>query len=976
MEQTQGAPKYSVGNVGVGVEINKAPVRNLEEADAVKAVVVPEPVPVSEINPVGIQINRAQGVAEQAQRAKDSEIGILDKLNAMTDLWDTSKLADAALRQYYPEVVGYTASEFVQGLDDTFSEDEIKYLYKANSPQESEYRYDRIKRDREASRIAGMNPVAATVIGFIDPAYLLVDMFSVGAGRAVRSTRMATGAAAGLGAGAIMAGVSGERPISQLELMVNTIGNAGVSAALAKPLTTATKTATSIGRNAAGAGKAAARDDARQGMEWSLYKTMSEYSDVGKEVAETILADPVNQNTRGAANTLREVSSRIGLDLSHYQRYSMARQGTGAVPTLKRLLNPNKHAREQLAFDAKVHDEIMYRTQNPNYRGTDPEVAHGADLVTGYTQKMAKELEARGIVDPGFADANPNYVPRRGLDGMFRRVEGEIGRDALRGSISASIRKVAPHISEEYAGAMAESMIHRATDRAGTGGRVQVANEARADLRQFIINTGADEGEVATMLQKLGVDPQAADPLGNLNKRIPLDMTMPIEGTDIRIMDLFDKDLNTLLEGYHRRTSGRIAADSAGLKTESDWEALRKRLSESIGDSQKRREAEEMFDDLRKSIRGEATGERLPDGMRILSNLSTATSLASGGFWQIVEYGTAMHRQGAVATLQAALKSMPEARKMFKELKEISHGKNPQEAWDLEEVLTAQLMNDIRLKPVVQHYDDMFQAQKGKWMMFSETARDVTPYVNMQKYVHGHHARTVAQLSVQTLRKAALGDAKALKNLARYDIEPGTLKRLRENFEKHGTTSEGIQQWSNRDMGDLNNVLLRMADDAIVQAKLGEIPAFAQFTSTGKFLFKFRSFVLGAHNKTMLSTAKDGHKAMAMLLAYQLPLSVLAVTAQSAARGEPVESVEEAVTKAIGYLSGLGLMTEAFNVIFGTSREVGAPGLAAADNMYGLISSAKNNGASGKTAAAFINAVPVAAVLPGTKLLTNQFKED
>ncbi|MES8785772.1 hypothetical protein U6R20_12270, partial [Cutibacterium acnes] len=188
-------------------------------------------------------------------------------------------------------------------------------------------------------------------------------------------------------------------------------------------------------------------------------------------------------------------------------------------------------------------------------------------------------------------------------------------------------------------------------------------------------------------------------------------------------------------------------------------------------------------------------------------------------------------------------------------------------------------------------------------------------------------------------------------------------------------------------------VMINSMDDAVVRARLGEIPAFAEFSTLGKFLFTFRRFVAATHNKTLVNTInRDGVLGMATLMAYQYPLAFLATAANNVISGKGFDDkspIAATAGQALNYLGAIGFASEFTGVLTGQQRSFGAPGLLFLDRVYGVAGNVAGVGRSALQgdAEGMLNnarqatgntlmALPLLSIVPGVRALTEAVKGD
>jgi hypothetical protein len=272
------------------------------------------------------------------------------------------------------------------------------------------------------------------------------------------------------------------------------------------------------------------------------------------------------------------------------------------------------------------------------------------------------------------------------------------------------------------------------------------------------------------------------------------------------------------------------------------------------------------------------------------------------------------------------------------------------------------------MRPFISKLEDNYDIDPSAHVMHSmQQAKQLVPYINAMRVVHHHQARMTGNLIADTLVRGANGDAKALKALEKYGLDQQLMDKVRADIKQFG---QDTSKWSDGTWDAVRNPLNRMVDDAVLRSRTGEMPAFAQFSEVGKFIFTFRSFVLAAHNKILAGTlSRDGLAGISLLLAYQFPLTLAAVQAEHMMRGKGKMSDEDWVKRAIAQMGGLGLFTEIFGAVVGDKTKFGAPGTLLLDKAYNVLNRV-GSGDVGGSVNAVVSATPILSIVPGIKALT------
>lgn len=1010
--------------------------------------VIPAPVKTADLS-TPLQDAARQGAVEQFDKMQELEsTPVATALSASVKNWDTTQLLDAALNKpTFQADPNFHPNEALQNVQFPVSEDDRTFLFKSKSMDEFNWRTQQLQEMRERTQLAHTAPVMNAVLQFADPLYLATDLLSMGAGTALKLGRLGTAAVGAATTAATMTAVGNEaRPVSQNEVIFAAALHGAATTAFYRPAPVkrpladmspeefaaemqrrngidpnnpppfdpnmamspmamslgfgGRRGATEVDEVPESIRATAQRglDLARRGeqtnpkrpfLEWSLFKSFSQHSDEASALAGRLLDDPLNPNMTSAAAIQRETQARFGVLLNQYEDTLRNALTTDGWSNVRRFRDPVGYRRAQQEFEAAVRLELDKRMVDNSFRGANEKVANAADRLGEYSRAVGRELEAKGMVEPGFVEKNPYYYPRRMNVTKVEQAEQLLGKKPFMKQMTTAVQR-GIGTDRPTANVIAHAMVERAR-RKGYGidnSGMIINKEGRDELLEIIANSkGLDEAAKArasALLRESGSD---AGLPSMLKSRINIDMMHQL-GPNLQVRDLFDDSITSMMDSYNRRITGRLALHEAGLGTDAERAAAREALAKSIKDGTARRQALEQYDNIMAYYQGAPVGEEMPQFMRQLSALTQATGLAASGLWQLVEYGTMMQRFGAVNTFRAMMRTIPEARALFKQMR-ASTKEGRQLALDTEEALTAAVASDIRMRPIMQHYDDMFSADKSPWVMRMEHLRDATMFINMQKYIHFHQTRTNAALVMQTLRKAAEGDAKAIAAMKTYGANDALLADIRKQVAKSGTKPDA---WDEGVFNRSRVVMINAMDDAIVRARVGELPAFAEFSTLGKFLFTFRRFVAATHNKTLVGTwNREGARGMATLMAYQYPLAMMATAANNVISGKGFDDkrpITALAGQALNYLGAIGFASEFTGVLTGQQRSFGAPGLLFLDRAYGVAGAASSAATSvvagdleqaghdaRKAAGNVLLALPLLSIVPGVRALSEATKD-
>lgn len=940
----------------------------------------PAPVPVSDLFQGTIEAREGEAIRAEASRER---AGVLASIGAGFTLTDTANIISFLDAPSFEPTPGWNNGPQFEQLPMQLSTEEFEYLGKSKSQDEWDWRVRRVQTKREAARAAADNPVASFIPLLLDPVYLGADLLTAGAGTALRVGRLATAAAAAGATAGIISTAAQATPMSTGDAVSGILLNAAAAGMLyrggklqradpdfpAEALqeaaqglqgasvrgevpTGAPRGATVLPEAAEGIVDAQIKTRAQQvgeKLEWNMAKTMRNYGAVGTRVSELLF----DQQRSGVRHSVESHRRAIASDLIRDQRLyedklrdTLASQGAGLW---QRIVNPKQSAQRMQEVQRQVQQEMFRREQLERqglpigFEGVPPHIKEMADHLDNLSVKALRELKAAGV------DGAEDIVSRAGwhhrqwdvtriedMEAKFvragRTVE-QAGNDVKR-LVSVAIRRGNSIDDPDLAFRIASAVVDRAK-RKGYGEdapfRVHQGNDTLAEMRDALKAEGLSGPRLERALQILeGRSAEVGKP-GFLKHRMDLDYraSAVVNGETVSVMDLIDSNLVSITDRYIDGVASAAAWGRLGYKNPNDLAKLRGELARDIKDSSTRMEALQLFDNAVAQLSGRPAGQAMNEKLRALSMYNRTIALAGSGLWQVTEYATILQRYGLVATTKYMMKTMPGFRRLWDEA-----ASDPRTSSRLQDVLTRQSEQDVRLRPYLTRFADNFEMKPSSSMLLRlQQTEQLVPYVNAMKFVHGHQAKMAANLIVDRVVQAARGDQKALESLKKYGLEPHSMDRLARELSQHGTDTA---KWSDETWGEVRPAFSKMMDEAVLHARLGDMPAWAVFDNVGKFLFTYRSFMLAAHNKVLAgSLQREGAAGLGLLLMYQFPLSMLAVQAESGIRGKLL-TPEEAANRAVTVMGGLGAFSEAWGIVSGDRKQFGAPGLIPIDRLYGL----------------------------------------
>lgn len=722
-------------------------------------------------------------------------------------------------------------------------------------------------------------------------------------------------------------------------------------------------------------------------IEWSLNRELRGKGTEGNRVADLLVDDPINMTGDSAVSQRQAIRNDLSRHQAEFEkefRALMAEQGAGVRQSI---FNSGKAIKVQQRIEADLYGELM-RRENAVRRGqqvvdpnVDPKLSRLADLHDQATGAGLSEMRSAGVRGADAIEGGAGYTPRKWditrLESMEAAFEAagstnRQARKAVRAVIAQGIVRANGSMPLDVAEDIALAITER-TRRKGYFEDINVqgamGDDGAQGIRSLLAGSGISPDRLKRVEEFLTGRKDDEGMMAALKHRVPMDMHTPVtvNGQRMSLIDLVDTGVVRNLDGYLDDAAGQAGLARKGLVDNSDIVKLRGEFLKGIESEAERKVAASLFDNTIKAIKGQPVGEELSRKMRQLSAVTTSIGLANSGWWQLMEYANIATKYGMAKTARNVFERMPGVKQLIGQV-----SGSVDEAGSMAYVLSNNSAQDLRLRPFVTKLEDNFTVPVDDRLTLAlQQAKQLVPYINAMKYVHHSQANITANLITDLVRKGAKGDVKAREALAKYGLEGHQLDAIKVDIDTHGMT---LDNWSDGAWASVRGPLNKMMDDAVLRNRTGELPSFAQFSTLGKFVFTFRSFVLGAHNKVLAGTlGRHGFAGLGLLMAYQFPLAMATTFAVGAARGKPETDMSKLSVQAVSQMSAMGLLSELWGIASGQKQQFGASGLMAIDRIYKTTGQAAQ-GNFGDAGASLLSSVPLLAILPGIKALAEQMK--
>lgn len=708
---------------------------------------------------------------------------------------------------------------------------------------------------------------------------------------------------------------------------------------------------------------------------FSLYERLRSFGAKADTLANQLVVDATGTSANSAAHFAR--AHHLASNVAIVQVDDALRQGLSAEwPLAQRLRHPVLYRDAQRDLSQKVYQQLAENHERhlkgqqilPN---ADPRVNSAVDafVQSNWAQDQLARLRSSGI--PGAADIpeSPYYLPRQHSGNKlndYMRTNTDVTRDDIVGMYTEQFKRMFAQngIEDATARKLGSKMFDNMQDQAAhvRGYRQSIAGMPYDDIENTLEALGASDQTVKAFLDEVRISGTDQNKVRNLRHRAEFDMTATHTTKSGKLISpsmFVNNDVMGLMEGYSRRMAGRVGLAEAGFP---DLRDAVKAIDEAAAEAQNPAEALHAFDNTMNQLLGYPTGEDVPDLLRSASIVGGALNLANSGIYQLADMSLMLQQFGIIKTMKA-FGSTAFGRDAMSIAQSAEFGSR------LRDVIEARHVLSGKYRSVLTHLEDNRDiGSLGVAHRYVQQMGQGTRFVNGMEFIRRGQSKLVAGLIADTVDDAIAGNAAAVTAMERFGLTQDLLNRL-----KTATTrNPDMRTWPDNVRAQIESVTHNMADAIVLENRLGEIPAWMQFSTVGKVVLPYMTFVAGAWNKILRRTARlDGATGVAMALAYQMPLVTLSSATSLFLGGKEVtpQSVAERAIVQVPMMSWAGFAVDFW--ANGASNNIAA--LALVDRMHAAMSGIANGDVKPDSV---IKAVPFLSILPGMRLMGASLADD
>lgn len=530
---------------------------------------------------------------------------------------------------------------------------------------------------------------------------------------------------------------------------------------------------------------------------------------------------------------------------------------------------------------------------------------------SGFAETAYDHMRRVGLIDEDMAEKltrRSTYLPlRHSYDKLNSTLKSGIDPDTLYKFIGEQIMRMYPTLQGKdftlTAKQLGQNFI-RTQERANLDLADMTSTGISKDRMRELLSTGTklSQDQIDEVLGKLvpASERDGSNAMKNLRQRIDWDWDFKVQdkktGRIIGMADIVDTDVALTLNDYARTTSKRVGLAQYGYKTPADLDDALEALVSNRPPDVSLSEARNFAKNVRASLMGMAVGEELPAILRSLNTVGGSMVLSNSGIWGVMDLATQTMKLGLLRSMPHLLKGMKHAVKPLK-------GLSKSEANSLYDVFTQRLSTEGRWRNFSMRFEDNFEVSKGFHERIAFYGQG-TRFMNLSESVKRMQVGIMGGVFTSAFEGAAKGNARDIKFLTKnLKMSDELVRDITKEWNTHGAA---IDNWNARIRVAMEQKVFFEADNLAHTIRTGELPAMLEHSSVGKVIFPFLSFTMAMQQKVLNHTMqRDGIAGLAMLLAVQLPMSVLLGMTKNIKDGK--EPDEKLASTSMTALSMLGV---------------------------------------------------------------------
>lgn len=657
---------------------------------------------------------------------------------------------------------------------------------------------------------------------------------------------------------------------------------------------------------------------------------------VGRFLAYHTLESPVGQivNNRSAAATADLINRKAAVEYApHASRHFDTWAKDKGIPRVSKKYVWDSHL--EFGRELQLYRETIHAGGTPNPNTHKSIIAASEDLDRAYKTALDnnKKYGVEGFEDVEFISG---YTPRKWRGEKFAKIESGagIGSERVVQALKEGIMRMTPDMEEELAFIYATAIRRSARNSSmpsPVGSLMTTNSQGQAALEDAIRDLGLDRAakkDAAEMARAILFKDSERGTVASSRRRINIDMTTPIEGTDNTLLDLIDNDIYALTDRTIRGQSNHAALASIGIQNRDKEAFIRAARDEAESVGADPEAAARAVDDVFSYFdEGAFAGGQGPISGR-LNKLAILSFLPQLGITQMAEAGVAMGVGGLRGWMKYAGKSLPQMLK----------GKDPDlmdNLWGVNAYAA-----DHRLWVSTDHLDDVDLTDSPHFMRVIDRAMDkgmrgmgyISGFYKVNEFLHSTAALTMNNYMVRSIRDgvnakrlASMGVDDEFRAIIQNKLDSGLIE-----FDEQGfVRNMNVEQWDPEELDLLRIVTRRNMDQTVQKARKGEAHAW-QYRELGSLFASLKSFTFTAAQKQLIKSARLADPEAFQMLLATTGTAGLAFAAKQIVNGnsDRLDDMDYLATGALNWsplLSPMMMAVDPLSYAIGLDKVPGSP---------------------------------------------------
>lgn len=434
--------------------------------------------------------------------------------------------------------------------------------------------------------------------------------------------------------------------------------------------------------------------------------------------------------------------------------------------------------------------------------------------------------------------------------------------------------------------------------------RTALGNKELALLRAQLKEIKVKPEDIEDVLEMVTGKPKELGDGGNMPRfkhRTTLDenYSMTIEGVTLKMTDLFDNNMDSLMNLYTKQMTGAIGMAKMGIKSHADFDDMLKAAkdyaADHVGliDADRANKHLKYLEDGYKQIMGIPTDETMGTGfarsMKVLRDFNFFRMMGQAGFAQVAEIGNIMGQVGFRTFVQHT--------PALGELIEMAKGGKLDDQLGRDIHLLWGVGSEMLTHPSMKELDNLTHSHAlSRMENIAEQAKWLTGRVSGMASINNIMRQMSYRMIVQKMLDQATGGVEKLTNaqlkrLATAGLGDDMIDSVFESLKKYGKKDElgkvtqiDHDAWIKADPDSFERFRLsvfREARRSVQEHAVGETHPWMH-TMLGQIVFQFRSFMLVSHSKQFLHGLAHADSQTVAMWGYSMLFAGMAYTAQNA----------------------------------------------------------------------------------------------